>query len=58
MTWETPGFVEVRMDAELTAYADDFDGIGVTNLRLKPSAALLSRRCPEPKGCGVSAYRC
>ena len=24
MTWETPGFVEVRMDAEMTAYADDF----------------------------------
>jgi len=23
MTWETPGFVEVRMDAEMTAYADD-----------------------------------
>ena len=27
MTWETPVFVEVRMDAEMTAYADDFDGI-------------------------------
>jgi hypothetical protein len=27
MTWETPGFVEVRMDAEMTAYADDLDGI-------------------------------
>jgi hypothetical protein len=25
MTWETPGFVEVRMDAEMTAYADDLD---------------------------------
>ena len=25
MTWETPSFVEVRMDAEITAYADDFD---------------------------------
>ena len=24
MAWETPGFVEVRMDAEMTAYADDF----------------------------------
>jgi len=23
MTWETPVFVEVRMDAEMTAYADD-----------------------------------
>jgi hypothetical protein len=27
MTWKTPGFVEVRMDAEMTAYADDLDGI-------------------------------
>jgi hypothetical protein len=27
MTWETPDFVEVRMDAEMTAYADDLDGI-------------------------------
>jgi hypothetical protein len=26
MTWETPGFVEVRMDAEMTAYADDLAG--------------------------------
>jgi hypothetical protein len=25
MTWETPGFVEVRMDAEMTAYADDLE---------------------------------
>ncbi len=23
MTWETPTFVELRMDAELTAYQDD-----------------------------------
>jgi coenzyme PQQ precursor peptide PqqA len=23
MAWETPSFVEIRMDAELTAYADD-----------------------------------
>jgi hypothetical protein len=27
MAWETPDFVEVKMDAELTAYADDLDGI-------------------------------
>jgi coenzyme PQQ precursor peptide PqqA len=27
MTWETPTFVEVRMDAEINAYQDDFDGI-------------------------------
>jgi hypothetical protein len=27
MTWETPEFVEVRMDAELSAYADDLDAI-------------------------------
>ena len=25
MTWETPEFVEVRMDAEINAYQDDFD---------------------------------
>ena len=25
MTWETPDFVEVRMDAEINAYQDDFD---------------------------------
>jgi coenzyme PQQ precursor peptide PqqA len=24
MTWETPVFVEVRMDAEVTAYQGDF----------------------------------
>ena len=27
MTWETPAFVEVRMDAEINAYQDDFDGV-------------------------------
>ena len=25
MTWETPGFLEVKMDAEINAYQDDFD---------------------------------
>lgn len=25
MTWETPDFVEVKMDAEINAYQDDFD---------------------------------
>ena len=25
MTWETPAFVEVKMDAEINSYQDDFD---------------------------------
>jgi len=25
MIWETPAFVEVRMDAEINSYEDDFD---------------------------------
>lgn len=25
LSWETPEFVEVRMDAEIGAYQDDFD---------------------------------
>ena len=25
MTWEPPGFEEIRMDAELTAYCEDLD---------------------------------
>jgi hypothetical protein len=24
--WETPTFVEIRMDAEIGSYQDDFDG--------------------------------
>jgi hypothetical protein len=24
--WETPAFVEIRMDAEIGSYQDDFDG--------------------------------
>lgn len=24
--WETPAFVEIRMDAEINAYQDDFGG--------------------------------
>lgn len=26
LTWETPAFVEIRMDAEIGSYQDDFDG--------------------------------
>lgn len=26
MAWETPAFVEVKMDAEINAYQDDFGG--------------------------------
>ncbi|HEV8308576.1 MAG TPA: pyrroloquinoline quinone precursor peptide PqqA [Methylomirabilota bacterium] len=25
MTWETPAFEEVKMDAEINSYQDDFD---------------------------------
>jgi len=25
MAWETPSFVEVKMDAEINSYQDDFD---------------------------------
>ena len=25
MTWEPPGFEEIKMDAELTAYCEDID---------------------------------
>ena len=57
MTWETPGFVEVRMDAEMTAYADDLAvAARDPNSLLNPSAALHSRRAPEAKGCGVSGH--
>jgi coenzyme PQQ precursor peptide PqqA len=27
MAWETPAFVEIKMDAEINAYQDDSDGI-------------------------------
>jgi coenzyme PQQ precursor peptide PqqA len=27
MSWETPTFVEIRMDAEINSYQDEFDGI-------------------------------
>jgi len=26
MTWEAPDFVEVKMDAEINSYQDDFGG--------------------------------
>lgn len=25
MTWETPSFIEIKMDAEINSYQDDFD---------------------------------
>jgi hypothetical protein len=27
MTWETPAFVNVRMDAEIGSYQDDFEPV-------------------------------
>ena len=27
MTWETPGFVEIRMDAEIGSYQEDSDPV-------------------------------
>jgi len=27
MTWETPCFVEIEMNAEIGSYQEDFDGI-------------------------------
>ncbi len=26
MTWETPAFLEIKMDAEINAYQEDFGG--------------------------------
>ena len=26
MSWETPAFLEIKMDAEINAYQDDFGG--------------------------------
>ena len=26
LVWETPTFIEIRMDAEIGSYQDDFDG--------------------------------
>jgi len=28
MTWETPDFIEVKMDAEINSYQDDFERDG------------------------------
>ena len=27
MAWEMPAFIEIKMDAEINAYQDDFSGI-------------------------------
>ncbi len=29
MTWETPNYREIRMDAEIGSYQEDFDGPNV-----------------------------
>jgi hypothetical protein len=44
MTWEPPGFEEIRMDAELTAYCDDLDDAptAVEKLIASPDAACES----------------
>jgi len=37
MNWETPSFVEVKMDAEINAYQDDFGDIPDVQERPTPS---------------------
>ena len=37
MNWETPSFVEVKMDAEINAYQDDFADI--PNVQEPPTKA-------------------
>jgi coenzyme PQQ precursor peptide PqqA len=27
MVWQTPSFVEIKMDAEINAYQEDFSGV-------------------------------
>ena len=39
MTWEVPSFVEIRMDAEIGAYQDDFG--------TPPDVAELPENTPE-----------
>ena len=40
MTWETPTFVEVKMDAEINSYQDDFADI--PGVQEQPTEALVA----------------
>ncbi len=53
MNWETPSFVEVKMDAEIGSYQDDFENVPDVPRQMEPVAkqvnernARLSRRKP------------
>ena len=40
MDWEAPSFVEVKMDAEINAYQDDFEDF--PNVQEGPTEALVA----------------
>ena len=40
MNWEVPSFVEVKMDAEINSYQDDFKDI--PDLQEQPSEAVIA----------------
>lgn len=40
MNWEAPSFVEVKMDAEINAYQDDFGDI--PDVQERPTEALVA----------------
>jgi coenzyme PQQ precursor peptide PqqA len=40
MSWEAPSFVEVKMDAEINAYQDDFGEI--PDVQERPTEALVA----------------
>ena len=38
MKWESPAFVEVKMDAEIGSYQDDFEDVPDVTEQTKPGA--------------------
>lgn len=47
MEWQRPSFVEVKMDAEISAYQDDFDPLREEPAFVKNVGAALSATASE-----------
>lgn len=44
MKWESPSFVEVKMDAEIGSYQDDFEDVPDVTEQTQPVATQINER--------------
>ncbi len=48
MPWEAPSFVEVKMDAEIGSYQDDFENVPDVTGHMEHAAAQVNEQSVSP----------